>query len=58
MGQTIHSLNSNLPLYNVTSLKESMQMGSVFERIAVTLAGSFGLLGCCLRQWGLSHYVV
>ena len=35
--RTIHRLNGDLPLYKrETTLKENMQMGSVFERIAVT----------------------
>jgi predicted permease len=51
--QAIHSLNGDLPLYNVTTLKESMQGGSVFERIAVTFAGSFGLLALVLAAVGI-----
>ncbi|HEV2448405.1 MAG TPA: ABC transporter permease, partial [Candidatus Sulfopaludibacter sp.] len=50
--RTIHSLNGDLPLYNVSTLKESMQLGSVFERIAVTFAGSFGLLALLLAAVG------
>jgi predicted permease len=51
--QTIHSLNADLPLYNITTLKENMRMGSVFERIAVTFAGSFGLLALLLAAVGI-----
>ena len=51
--QTIHGLNANLPLYGVTTLKEKMQLGSVFERIAVTFAGSFGLLALLLAAVGI-----
>jgi predicted permease len=51
--QTIHSLNANLPLYNTTTLTESMQLGSVFERIAVAFAGSFGLLALLLAAVGI-----
>jgi predicted permease len=51
--QVIHSLNADLPLYNVTTLKENMQAGSVFERIAVTFAGSFGLLALILAAVGI-----
>jgi ABC-type antimicrobial peptide transport system permease subunit len=51
--QTIHSLNGDLPLYNVTTLKENMQAGSIFERIAVTFAGSFGLLALILAAVGI-----
>ncbi len=49
----VHSLNANLPLYNVNTLKDSMQMGSVFERIAVAFAGSFGLLALFLASIGI-----
>ena len=51
--QAIHSLNSDMPLYNVNTMKENMQAGSVFERIAVTFAGSFGLLALVLAAVGI-----
>jgi len=51
--QAIHSLNANLPVFNVATLNESMQMGSVFERIAVAFAGSFGLLALFLAAIGI-----
>jgi predicted permease len=51
--ETIQDLNPDLPLYNVTTLKENMQMGNVFERIAVAFAGSFGLLALLLASVGI-----
>jgi predicted lysophospholipase L1 biosynthesis ABC-type transport system permease subunit len=51
--QTIHGLNGDLPLYNITTLKENMQMGSVFERVAVAFAGAFGLLALLLAAVGI-----
>jgi len=51
--QTLHGLNPNLPLYNVITLREQMLMGSVFERIAVAFAGSFGLLALLLAAVGI-----
>jgi predicted permease len=51
--QAIHTLNGDMPLYNVTTLKENMQLGSVFERIAVTFAGSFGVLALLLAAVGI-----
>jgi predicted permease len=51
--QTIHTLNGDMPLYNVTTLKENMQLGSVFERVAVTFAGSFGVLALLLAAVGI-----
>lgn len=51
--RTIHALNPNLPLYNETTLKQSMQMDNVFERIAVFFAASFGLLALILAAVGI-----
>jgi predicted permease len=51
--RTVGELNSDLPLFNVTTLKANMQMGSIFERIAVVLAGSFGLLALILANVGI-----
>jgi predicted permease len=51
--QTIHDLNADLPIYNQTTLKANMQMGSVFERIAAAFAGSFGLLALILAAVGI-----
>jgi len=49
----IHGLNSNLPLFHVTTLRHNMEMGSVFERIAVVFAGAFGLLAMLLAAVGV-----
>jgi predicted permease len=51
--QTIHDLNADLPLYNETTLKANIQMGSVFERIAAAFAGAFGLLALVLAAVGI-----
>jgi predicted permease len=51
--RTIHGLNGDVPIYNITTLRENLQMGSVFERIAVTFAGSFGLLALLLAAVGI-----
>jgi ABC-type antimicrobial peptide transport system permease subunit len=51
--QAIHGLNADLPVYGVTTLKENIQLGSVFERIAVAFAGSFGLLALLLAAVGI-----
>ncbi len=48
----VHSLNADLPLYNVTSLEASMQLGGAFERIAATFVGSFGLIALLLAAVG------
>jgi predicted permease len=51
--RTVHGLNPDLPLFNETTLKQNMKMGSVFERIAVVFAGSFGLLALVLAAVGI-----
>jgi len=53
VDQTIHDLNPDLPLFNATTLRANMQMGSVFERIEVAFAGSFGLLALILAAVGI-----
>lgn len=49
----IHELNADLPVYNTTTLSESMQIGNVFERIAAAFASSFGLLALVLSAVGI-----
>src|SRR5271157_3096749 len=51
--RTIHGLNADLPVFGVTTLESSMQMGSIFERIAGTFAGAFGLLALVLAAVGI-----
>jgi predicted permease len=51
--RTVAGLNPNLPLFNVTTLRSSMGMGSVFQRIAAVFAGSFGLLALVLAIVGI-----
>ena len=51
--RAVHEINPGLPLYNVTTLKDSMQFGSTFERLAATLVGSFGFLALILGAIGI-----
>ena len=53
LEKTVGEIDPNLPLYNVTTLKSSMQFGSVFERMAAMLVGSFGLLALVLAAVGI-----
>jgi predicted permease len=53
VDKTVGELNPDLPLFNVNTLKASMQFGSIFERLAATLAGSFGLLALVLAAVGI-----
>jgi predicted permease len=49
----VHELNADLPVFNVTTLKSSIQFGSIFERIAGTFVGAFGLLALVLGAVGI-----
>ena len=51
--ETMHQLNPELPLFNVNPLSVTMQLGSLFQRVAVTFAGSFGLLAVLLAAVGI-----
>ncbi len=51
--QTIHGLNSDLPLFNKTTLAANMRIGNAFERVAAAFAGSFGLLALILAAIGV-----
>jgi predicted permease len=51
--RTIHGLNSDLPLFNETTLAANMRMGNAFERIAAAFSGSFGLVALILAAIGV-----
>ncbi|WP_058189215.1 ABC transporter permease [Terracidiphilus gabretensis] len=51
--RTVHGLNSDLPLFNETTLAANMQLGNAFERIEAAFAGSFGLLALILAAIGV-----
>ena len=51
--RTVHQLNADLPVFGATTLKSSMQLGSIFERLAGTFAGAFGLLALILAAVGI-----
>jgi predicted permease len=51
--ETIHQLNPDLPLFNVNPLSVTMQLGTLFGRVAATFAGSFGLLAMLLAAVGI-----
>ena len=53
LERAVHELNPDLPLFNVNPLKVTMQLGSIFERLAATFAGSFGLLALLLAGVGI-----
>lgn len=51
--EIVHSLDPELPVFEITSLSSSMRFGSFFERIAGTFAGAFGLLSLLLASVGI-----
>ncbi|HTR34329.1 MAG TPA: ABC transporter permease [Bryobacteraceae bacterium] len=51
--KTVHELNSELPLYNVTTLKTTTQLATMGTRIAGTFVGVFGLLALVLAAVGV-----
>jgi predicted permease len=51
--KTVHELNADLPLYDVTTLKTTIQLASIGTRIAGTLVGAFGLLALALAGVGI-----
>src|SRR5271154_844059 len=51
--ETIHQLDRELPLFNVNPLSVTMQLGTLFGRVAATFAGSFGLLAMLLAAVGI-----
>jgi predicted permease len=53
VNKTITGMDPHLPLFSVTTLEDSMQFGSIFERLAATLVGSFGLLAVVLAAVGI-----
>ncbi|HMD85820.1 MAG TPA: ABC transporter permease [Terriglobia bacterium] len=53
LERSIHGLNSDLPVFQLLPLSRSMQMGSVFQRVAATFAGALGLLALTLASIGI-----
>ncbi len=53
LERTIGELNPNLPVFNVTSLKSSIRLATIFQRIAGTFMGTFGLLALLLAAVGI-----
>ena len=53
----VHELNPDLPVFGVTTVRSSMQLGSIAERVAGTFAGAFGLLALLLAAVGLNAVV-
>ena len=50
--KTIHGLNSDLTLYDVTALKSAIQISTLATRVAGTFVGAFGVLALVLAAVG------
>lgn len=53
LERSIHGLNADLPVFQLLPLSRSIQMGSVFQRVAATFAGVLGLLALTLASVGI-----
>jgi predicted permease len=51
--KTIRATDPALPVFNVTTLDRSVRLGSMFERLAGTFVGVFGLVALALAAVGL-----
>jgi predicted permease len=51
--QAVHELNANLPVFAATSMKNSMRLSTLFERVAGSFVGASGLLALLLASVGL-----
>jgi predicted permease len=51
--KTVHEMNADLPLHDVTTLKTTIQLANLGTRIAGTLVGAFGLLALVLAAVGV-----
>ena len=49
----VHQLNPEMPLFNVNPLTSTMRLGTIFNRVAATFAGSFGFLATLLAAVGI-----
>jgi predicted permease len=53
LERTVHELNPELPVFSITTLRSSMQLGSSFERLSGAFAGAFGLLALLIAAVGI-----
>jgi predicted permease len=51
--RAVHELNPDLPVFDVNPMTVTMQFGALFQRIAATFAGSYGLLAMLLATVGI-----
>jgi predicted permease len=53
LESAVRELNPELPVYNIITVRSSMRLGSIFERLAGAFAGAFGLLALLLAAVGI-----
>lgn len=53
VAQAVHELDANLPVFDVRTLEENIQIASMFEVIETTFAGAFGVLALILAASGI-----
>ncbi len=53
LDKSIHELNADLPVFQLMPLNSSIRMGSIFERVAATFVGAFGLVALALAAVGI-----
>ena len=51
--QAVHRLDTKLPVFDVRTLDQSAQMGTMFEMIETAFAGAFGILALILAASGI-----
>jgi putative ABC transport system permease protein len=57
-GKTIHELNADLVVFDITTLDLREQIASFGQRVAGTFVGAFGLPHWFSRRWNLWRYVL
>ena len=53
LEKTVHTVDARLPVFNVTTLAQSVRLGSMFERLAGTFVGMLGLTALTLAAVGM-----
>jgi len=53
LEKSIHELNADLPVFQLMPLNSSIRMGNIFERVAATFVGVFGLVALALSAVGI-----
>jgi hypothetical protein len=51
--KTLRAIEPKLPIYDVSTLERRIRIGSLFERLAGTFVGSFGLVALALAAVGM-----